>query len=92
MATLDHVTQVLVDATGPLWQLHRRVLEAGCEVNPDWKLGTFYEWNGGSRVETGLGSFCFAGKKQSLKPGWEMWLVPPTAAKESGESTFRPNN
>jgi hypothetical protein len=39
MATSDHVMRVLLDATGPLWQLHRRVLEAGCEVDPDWKLG-----------------------------------------------------
>eukprot|EP00435_Cladocopium_sp_Y103_P067609 s45_g30.t1 len=36
MASSDHVTRVLLDATGPLRQLHRRVLEAGCEVNPEW--------------------------------------------------------
>eukprot|EP00435_Cladocopium_sp_Y103_P072602 s45_g40.t1 len=38
MATSEHVTRVLLDATGPLWQLHRRVLEAGCEVDPEWNL------------------------------------------------------
>eukprot|EP00435_Cladocopium_sp_Y103_P071592 s45_g37.t3 len=40
MATSDHVTRVLLDHLGPLWQLHRRVLEAGCQVDPEWKLGT----------------------------------------------------
>ena len=39
MATSEHVTRVLLDATGPLAELHRRVLEAGCEVDPEWKLG-----------------------------------------------------
>ena len=39
MATSDHVARVLLDATGPLAELHQRVLEAGCEVDPDWKLG-----------------------------------------------------
>ena len=39
MATSEHVSRVLLDATGPLAELHRRVLEAGCEVDPEWKLG-----------------------------------------------------
>eukprot|EP00435_Cladocopium_sp_Y103_P068701 s45_g32.t1 len=43
MATSDHVARVLLDATGPLAELHRRVLEAGCEVDPEWKLGK--DWN-----------------------------------------------
>eukprot|EP00435_Cladocopium_sp_Y103_P046765 s44_g13.t1 len=36
MATSEHVARILLDATGPLAELHRRVLEAGCEVNPEW--------------------------------------------------------
>eukprot|EP00435_Cladocopium_sp_Y103_P071279 s45_g37.t1 len=36
MATCEHVTQVLLDAAGPLAELHQRVVEAGCEVNPEW--------------------------------------------------------
>eukprot|EP00435_Cladocopium_sp_Y103_P068561 s45_g31.t1 len=39
MATSEHVTRMLLDATGPLAELHRRVLEAGCEVDPEWRLG-----------------------------------------------------
>ncbi len=39
MSTCPHVTDLLLDATGPLQPLHARVLEAGCEVNPSWKLG-----------------------------------------------------
>ena len=39
MGTCPHVTDLLLDATGPLQPLHTRVLEAGCEVNPSWKLG-----------------------------------------------------
>eukprot|EP00435_Cladocopium_sp_Y103_P072331 s45_g39.t3 len=39
LATSPHVTQLLLDATGLLAELHRRMLEAGCEVNPEWKLG-----------------------------------------------------
>ena len=74
--------RVLLDATGPLWQLHRRVLEAGCEVDPDWKLGMFQVWNGGQwkGVKTELGSFfCFAGKNTRKcklgtgKPGSIFW-------------------
>ena len=38
LATSPHVTQLLLDATGPLAELHRRMLEAGCEVDPEWKL------------------------------------------------------
>ena len=40
LATSPHVTQLLLDATGPLAELHRRMLEAGCEVDPTWKLDT----------------------------------------------------
>jgi len=36
LATSPHVTQLLLDATGPLAELHRRMLEAGCEVDPEW--------------------------------------------------------
>jgi len=36
MGTCPHVTDLLLDATGPLQPLHTRVLEAGCEVNPSW--------------------------------------------------------
>eukprot|EP00435_Cladocopium_sp_Y103_P066134 s45_g28.t1 len=36
LAKSPHVTQILLDATGPFWKLHRRMLEAGCEVNPEW--------------------------------------------------------
>ena len=39
MATSDHVRDLLLDASGPLAPLHQRVLEAGCEVNPEWTLG-----------------------------------------------------
>jgi len=39
MATSAYVTGVLLDATGPFWKLHKRVLEAGCLVDPEWKLG-----------------------------------------------------
>ena len=39
MGTCPHVTDLLLDASGPLQPLHTRVLEAGCEVNPSWKLG-----------------------------------------------------
>ncbi|CAE7562285.1 unnamed protein product [Symbiodinium sp. CCMP2456] len=35
-AHAEEVNAVLFDATGPLWPLHRRVLEAGCEVAPEW--------------------------------------------------------
>jgi len=38
MGTCPHVTDLLLDATGPLQPLHTRVLEAGCEVNPSWNL------------------------------------------------------
>ena len=40
LATSPHVTQLLLDADGPLAELHRRMLEAGCEVDPEWKLDT----------------------------------------------------
>ena len=40
MATTGHINDLLLDATGPLADLHARVLEAGCEVNPAWKLGS----------------------------------------------------
>lgn len=29
------VNEVLLDPTGPLASLHKRVLDAGCQVNPD---------------------------------------------------------
>ena len=35
-ANAEEVNAILFDATGPLWPLHRRVLEAGCEVAPEW--------------------------------------------------------
>eukprot|EP00435_Cladocopium_sp_Y103_P071910 s45_g38.t1 len=35
MATSAYVTGVLLDATGPFWKLHKRVLEAGCLVDPE---------------------------------------------------------
>ena len=35
-SNLEEVNAVLFDATGPLSPLHRRVLEAGCEVAPEW--------------------------------------------------------
>ncbi|CAE7302140.1 unnamed protein product [Symbiodinium sp. CCMP2592] len=35
-ANAEEVDAILFDATGPLWSLHRRVLEAGCEVRPEW--------------------------------------------------------
>ena len=35
-AHAEEVNAVLFDATGPLSPLHRRVLEAGCEVAPEW--------------------------------------------------------
>ena len=38
LATAPHVTQLLLDATGPVAELHQRMLEAGCEVDPAWKL------------------------------------------------------
>ena len=36
------VKEVLLDAEGPLSGLHRRVLEAGCEVAPDWSPVTWF--------------------------------------------------
>ena len=39
MGACPHVTDLLLDVTGPLQPLHTRVLEAGCEVNPSWNLG-----------------------------------------------------
>eukprot|EP00913_Durusdinium_trenchii_P009718 g9131.t1 len=36
MAKTEHVQQLLLNPDGPLAALHARVLEAGCEVNPDW--------------------------------------------------------
>ena len=54
MATSEHVSRVLLDATGPLAELHRRVLEAGCEVDPEWKLGRLLQtWH----RKTGLPDF-----------------------------------
>jgi len=38
MATSCHVNELLLDATGPLAALHARVLNAGCEVNPEWNV------------------------------------------------------
>ena len=35
-ANAPHVNELLFDATGPLAELHRRVLDAGCEVVPEW--------------------------------------------------------
>ena len=35
-SNLEEVNAVLFDATGPLRPLHHRVLEAGCEVAPEW--------------------------------------------------------
>ncbi|CAE7356137.1 retsat [Symbiodinium sp. CCMP2456] len=35
-SNLEEINTVLFDATGPLRLLHRRVLEAGCEVAPEW--------------------------------------------------------
>ena len=38
MATASHkwqVNEVLLDPTGPLASLHKRVLDAGCQVNPE---------------------------------------------------------
>jgi hypothetical protein len=40
MATSSHINDLLLDATGPLETLHARVLDAGCEVNPEWNLGS----------------------------------------------------
>eukprot|EP00438_Fugacium_kawagutii_P007648 Skav216801 [mRNA] locus=scaffold2110:54093:63664:- [translate_table: standard] len=34
-ATSSHLSDLLLDATGPLAALHARVLDAGCEVNPE---------------------------------------------------------
>ena len=38
-ANSDDVKNLLLDGCGPLAELHTRVMEAGCEVDPDWKLG-----------------------------------------------------
>ena len=35
-ANAPHVNELLFDATGPLTELHRRVLDAGCEVALEW--------------------------------------------------------
>ncbi|CAE7315857.1 retsat, partial [Symbiodinium necroappetens] len=35
-SNLEKINAVLFDATGPLGPLHHRVLEAGCEVAPEW--------------------------------------------------------
>ena len=35
-ANAPHVNELLFDAEGPLADLHRRVLNAGCEVAPEW--------------------------------------------------------
>ena len=35
-ANAPHVNELLFDATGPLAELHQRVLDAGCEVAPEW--------------------------------------------------------
>ena len=35
-ANAPHVNELLFDPEGPLAELHRRVLDAGCEVVPDW--------------------------------------------------------
>ncbi|CAE7445266.1 unnamed protein product [Symbiodinium sp. CCMP2592] len=35
-ANAEEVNAILFDVTGPLWSLHRRVLDAGCEVAPEW--------------------------------------------------------
>ncbi|CAE7395816.1 unnamed protein product [Symbiodinium sp. CCMP2456] len=35
-ANAPHVNELLFDPDGPLAELHRRVLEAGCEVAPNW--------------------------------------------------------
>ena len=48
MATSEHVARMLLDASGPLAALHLRVLEAGCEVDPEWKLGISREASLGS--------------------------------------------
>ena len=53
MATAEHVTQLLLDATGPLETLHLRMLQAGCEVDPDWKLGVKERTGGGLNLEMG---------------------------------------
>ena len=39
LATSAHVSDILLNASGPLASLHQRVLEAGCQVDPEWKLG-----------------------------------------------------
>lgn len=36
MKRSKHVADVLLDPEGPLAALHQRVMEAGCEVDPDW--------------------------------------------------------
>ena len=35
-ANAPHVNELLFDASGPLAELHLRVLDAGCEVAPEW--------------------------------------------------------
>ena len=35
-ANAPHVNELLFNIEGPLAELHRRVLEAGCEVAPEW--------------------------------------------------------
>ena len=35
-ANAPHVNELLFDASGPLAELHQRVLDTGCEVAPEW--------------------------------------------------------
>ena len=58
LATSPHVTQLLLDATGPLAELHRRMLEAGCEVDPEWKLGEECRPSGFSDAKFSTQSIC----------------------------------
>ena len=47
LATSAHVSDLLLNASGPLASLHNRVLEAGCQVDPEWKFGN---WRVGGQV------------------------------------------
>lgn len=49
LATSSHVSDLLLNPSGPLASLHNRVLEAGCQVDPEWKLG---KWRGVGYVKT----------------------------------------
>ena len=70
MATSEHVTRVLLDATGPL-----AGLEAGCEVDPEWKLILHRRRGGTVSKLRGIHFIQFGARLRQFEEGFTSGIV-----------------